>query len=137
MTGKPIQKENKHLWSDGAKQKEVLQQFSDLVEETEPWFILLVGPSVLLGSAENHENRKAPIKVNESLWGNTDPSYGEHIARFIKQHGWNVDRLFKGMIFEMLKDNPELKKFVLKALLKESVDGKPLEKQDLYDRVVS
>lgn len=118
--------EKKPFWSDTEAQEQVTQELKEVVQKTEAWWIILVAPSCLIRISD------AIGSYTQSLWGHTHEGYGEAVAdSFVSGKNPNLS-FCRGIVYRILRIHPELRKEVLKALLKEQVDGVPLSKQNLY-----
>lgn len=120
----------KALWEDVAAQELTAKKLEVIVREVEGWWILLVGPSCLIKVASHFASEI------RSLWGRTHEGYGEAIAEALAPEGDSNINFCRGLVFRILRMHPGLRKEVLKTLLKEEIDGIPLEDQRLYRTLV-
>lgn len=124
-----IMTNKKPFWSDSLMQDRVARELEGILEKTEAWWVLLMAPSKLIKVG-------IPFPLNKSLWGHTHEGQGEAVGEALAPADNSNIAFLRGLVFHLLRINPGLRKEVLKALLKEQVDGVPLEEQGLYEKLI-
>ena len=70
------------------------------------------------------------LKKNARICGMTVEAHGEAVAEVLCPYD---ERMVRGIIIRLLKEFPELKKWLVVALVKDTLDDKPLGEQKLYN----
>lgn len=118
------------FWSDTQAQQQVVDKLKNILQESEAWWILLLSPSCYMMVSD------ALRTETKNLWGYTDEKYGETVAEPLAPEGNSNIRFCRGLVFHILRQHPQLRKEVLKALMREALDNVSLEEQNLYKTLV-
>lgn len=121
--------DRRSLWTNEKFQKEAVEKLREIIQEYDFWYLIGLGPSIFIGATQNGTVEK------ESLWGHTDPAYGEIVAEKTTWYAGGEGQAV-GMVVKLLEKFPELKKVIYNALHKEFVDKVKIEEQKLYKRTV-
>lgn len=122
--------ENTPFLADAKAQELVIGELRDTLKKSEGWWVLLMAPSCLI-KVSNVVGSCA-----QSILGRTREGYGEAVAESLAPLGNSNLGFCRGLVFRILRIHPELRKEVLKALLKERLDYVTLLDQDLYKTLV-
>lgn len=110
------------FWADTNAQEKILEEMEKALERSGGWWMIQLGPSCLM-----HGSRVVK-SATKCLWGYTLEGYGEAVAEALAPDDDSSDESFcRGLVFRILRVHSKLRKEVLKALLREKLDGVSLE----------